>query len=223
VILENGVIRTLDHQLPIARALAIAGDRIAGGVGVHEIALPTPEVVDLDGRCVIPGLTATGSVGRDDLDAVRAAASELASRGVTCVHDRSGALGAWQDLRTRTLLPLRVRVFVRGDAAERLAAAGVRSGFGDDLVRLVFGETGEDDLDPWSRVLNADDLARVSVDPPQLTGEERQRGRLLPGYLADLAVFDRDPLTLAADELSAVRPRATMVGGRWTHNPPPWT
>jgi len=57
VILENGVIRTLDTSLPLARSLAIAGDRIAGGVGVHETAEPTPEVVDLGGRCVLPGFT----------------------------------------------------------------------------------------------------------------------------------------------------------------------
>jgi predicted amidohydrolase YtcJ len=55
VILENGVIRTLDPSLPIARALAIAGERIAGGVGTHETSLASPEVVDLGGRCVLPG------------------------------------------------------------------------------------------------------------------------------------------------------------------------
>ena len=57
MILENGVIRTLDPALPLARSLAIAGDRIAGGVGTHETVLATPEVVDLGGRCVLPGFT----------------------------------------------------------------------------------------------------------------------------------------------------------------------
>jgi predicted amidohydrolase YtcJ len=57
VILENGVVRTLDASLPVARALAIAGERIAGGVGTHETALASPEVVDLGGRCVLPGFT----------------------------------------------------------------------------------------------------------------------------------------------------------------------
>src|SRR5215210_1594748 len=47
MILDNGVVR----------ALAIAGDRIAGGIGTHETALASPEVVDLDGRCVLPGFT----------------------------------------------------------------------------------------------------------------------------------------------------------------------
>ena len=52
MILENGVIRTLDPSLPVARALAVAGGRIAGGIGTHETSLASPEVVDLGGRCV---------------------------------------------------------------------------------------------------------------------------------------------------------------------------
>src|SRR5690348_7987958 len=57
MILENGVVRTLESTLPRAGALAIAGERIAGGVGPHETALVSPEVVDLGGRCVVPGFT----------------------------------------------------------------------------------------------------------------------------------------------------------------------
>ena len=57
MILENGLIRTLDPQVPTQRALAIAGASIAGGVGVHETALASPEVVDLGGRVIVPGLS----------------------------------------------------------------------------------------------------------------------------------------------------------------------
>jgi predicted amidohydrolase YtcJ len=57
VILENGVVRTLDPSLPTTRGLAIAGESIVGGVGTHEAALPTPERVDLGGRCVVPGFS----------------------------------------------------------------------------------------------------------------------------------------------------------------------
>jgi predicted amidohydrolase YtcJ len=57
VILENGLVRTLEPSVPTQRALAIAGDRIAGGVGVHETALASPDVVDLGGRTVVPGFT----------------------------------------------------------------------------------------------------------------------------------------------------------------------
>src|SRR2546429_2056701 len=57
VILENGVVRTMEPSLPTARGLAIAGERIAGGVGPHEATLASPERVDLGGRCVVPGFT----------------------------------------------------------------------------------------------------------------------------------------------------------------------
>jgi predicted amidohydrolase YtcJ len=57
MILENATIRTLDAALPVARALAIAGDQIAGGVGVHERALASPDRVDVGGRCVVPGFS----------------------------------------------------------------------------------------------------------------------------------------------------------------------
>ncbi len=57
MILENGVVRTMDAALPTARALAIAGEWVAGGVGTHERALATPDRIDLRGRCVVPGFT----------------------------------------------------------------------------------------------------------------------------------------------------------------------
>src|SRR6476659_8483662 len=57
VILENGIVRTMEPSLPTARGLAIAGEWIAGGIGPHETALASPDRVDLGGRCVLPGLT----------------------------------------------------------------------------------------------------------------------------------------------------------------------
>jgi len=65
-------------------------------------------------------------------------------------------------------------------------------------------------------------LQATTVNPAWLTGDERRRGKLLPGYLADLVVLDRDPLACEPEELPEISVVATMVGGRWTHNPPPW-
>ena len=65
-------------------------------------------------------------------------------------------------------------------------------------------------------------LHAATVAPAWLTGDERRRGRLLPGFLADLVVLDRDPLEVEPDELPSLQVVATMVGGRWVHNPPPW-
>jgi predicted amidohydrolase YtcJ len=65
-------------------------------------------------------------------------------------------------------------------------------------------------------------LHAATVAPAWLAGDERRRGRLLPGYLADLVVLDRDPVTRPPEELVELEVVATMVGGRWVHNPPPW-
>jgi predicted amidohydrolase YtcJ len=65
-------------------------------------------------------------------------------------------------------------------------------------------------------------LVASTVAPAWLAGDERRRGRLLPGFLADLVVLSRDPVTCPPDELESVEVVATMVGGRWVFQPPPW-
>jgi hypothetical protein len=504
VILENGVIRTMEAALPLARALAIAGDRIAGGVGTHETALASPERIDLGGRCVLPGFndshvhfptwalaqrqvrlenaasldevlarvaaaaadvqpgrwlrgmgwrsgdwsppveptkedldrvtgdTPTALMARDYhslwlnsaalarangeleveggvvvrdtrgeptgvlreecawhfrdthvrptedemVDAAREGVRTAIARGVTAVHDKDGwlgALGVWQRLRDEGSLHLRVWQSLPADHADDLAALKIRSGFGDDLVRVgylkafmdgtlgsqtarlmdgtgvqitskeqladyigrgaaaglpvavhaigdlanrealdAFEETRElwqprglrpriehaqlltwedvprfaelgvaasvqfshapsdakiadriwagmtdrayayrslwdagaliangsdapiEELDPWAGVVAAvsrvwhpeqrltldEALEATTVNPAWLARDEHRRGKLLPGYLADLVVLDRDPFEI--EDLGNVNVVATMLGGRWTHNPPPW-
>jgi hypothetical protein len=512
VILENGTIRTMDASIPIARAVAIAGDRIAGGVGTHETALATPDRIDLGGRCVLPGFSdahvhfpswalaqrevrledtasldqtlqrvasAVGSVeggrwlrgrgwrsgdwspaveptrqdldsvtgdtptaltardyhslwlnsaalaaadgdlhveggvveldeageptgvlreesawrfrdryllGTDDefVDAMRDGLRIAASRGVTAVHDKDGWLGAprfWQRIAEEGALSLRVWQSVPYDFVGHLEELGFRSGLGDDRLRIgylkafmdgtlgsrtarmldgsgveitsreqlveiiragaragwpvavhaigdlanrealdAFEETRgewaplglrpriehaqlltEEDIPRFGRlgvtasvqfshapsdreiaernwagmtdrayayrslldsgavVANGSDapieeldplagiragvlrtlddreawhpeqavtveeaLAATILTPAWLARDERQRGKLLPGYLADLVVLDRDPLAISPEELPEVEVVATMVGGRWTHNAPPW-
>ena len=65
-------------------------------------------------------------------------------------------------------------------------------------------------------------LHATTVAPAWLAGDERRRGTLLPGRLADVVVLDRDPVACTPDELPELEVVATMVGGRWVHNPPPW-
>jgi hypothetical protein len=93
--------------------------------------------------------------------------------------------------------------------------AGIRAG-----VRRTI-----DDRGPWhpEQTLTVEQaLLATTVNPAWLAGDERRRGKLLPGYLADLVVLSRDPVACPADELETVEVVATMVGGRWVHNPPPW-
>ncbi|MGH3103278.1 MAG: amidohydrolase [Gaiellaceae bacterium] len=513
MILENGVIRTMDPSLPVARALAIAGERVAGGVGTHETALATPDRVDLGGRCVVPGFadahvhfptwalarrevrledtrslaealarvreampsvrpggwlrgrgwrsgdwsppdeptrqaldevtgetpaallardshslwlnTAAlgqangdlqvqgGVVERDGrgeptgvlreesawhfrdttieiadeewIEAMRAGLKIAAARGVTSVHDKDGWLGAlrfWQHLRQAEALTLRVWQSLPHHRVDHLAELGVTSRLGDDLLRIGYlkvfmdgtlgsatarmldgsgvqitsgeelaaivrraasagfpvavhaigdlanrealdafaatradwqprglrqriehaqilapedvdrfaqigvaasvqfshapsdrdlaerhwaGEThrayawrslwdsgalvanGSDapieELDPLAGIVAGvlrtldtrpawhpeqavtvqQALEASTVNPAWLSGDEHRRGKLLPGYVADLVVLDRDPLAIAPDELPEVRVVATMLGGRWVHGQPPWT
>ena len=75
---------------------------------------------------------------------------------------------------------------------------------------------------PEQAVTVEEALEATILAPAWLAGDERRRGKLLPGYLADLVVLDRDPLAIEPEELPEVEVVATMVGGRWAHNPPPW-
>jgi predicted amidohydrolase YtcJ len=93
-----------------------------------------------------------------------------------------------------------------------------------------------EELDPWAGVVAAvldhwrDDqrltldqtLNAVCVAPAWLSHDERARGTLVPGRYADLVVLDRDPFASEPEELREVQVVATMLGGRWTHSPPPW-
>jgi predicted amidohydrolase YtcJ len=507
VILANGLIRTMDPSLPTSAALAIAGDRIVGGVGAHESALPTPEHVDLGGHCVLPAFTdahvhfPTWSLARRDvrLESATSLADALArvashprqgtwfrgtgwrdalwaehpsrealdevtgdtpaalwskdyhslwlnsaglarangdlevpggvverddagtptgilreesawrfrdryvtvtedewvaatregiklanARGVGAIHDKDGWLGAnaiFARIHENDGLTLRVWQSLPYDRVGELAALRIRSGLGDDYLRLGYlkafmdGTLGSQTawmldgsgvvitsgeelaeivraaagagwpvavhaigdranrealdafeatrdlwqplglrhriehaqcLDPadvgrfaalgvacsvqfshapsdrdlaerfWGKRLDGtyafrsltesgavvangsdapveelDPLAGIAagvrrtiddrpawrpeesvtieqalhattVAPAWLAGDERRRGTLLPGRLADLVVLDRDPVACEPDELPSVEVVATMVGGRWVHNPPPW-
>jgi predicted amidohydrolase YtcJ len=505
VILEKGVIRTLEPSLPSARALAVADDRIAGGVGTHERSLPTPDVVDLGGRCVLPGFCdshvhfASWALAQrqvrlegaetlaEALDRVRGAASRsspggwvlgqgwrsadweeqptkealdrvtgpapaaliakdyhslwlnsaalalargelavpggvveldargeptgvlreeaawrfkerfvipsdeeylaamraglklAAARGVTAIHDKDGWLPSiprlWQQLDEHGSLSLRVWQSLPAEHLDALGSLGVAGGLGGGRLRVgylkvfmdgtlgsgtasmldgrgveitsrealadilrraapahwpvavhaigdranrdaldAFAETRDEwaplrlrhriehaqcldpadlprfaelgvaasvqfthavsdsrlaerewpnrldgayayrslwesgalvvngsdapieELDPWAGVCAGvarewrpeqaltleQALVSTCVAPARLTGDERRRGKLLPGFDADLVVLDRDPFELEPAALAKVQVVATMVGGRWTHNPPPW-
>jgi predicted amidohydrolase YtcJ len=446
VILENGVVRTMDPSLPTAAALAIAGERVVGGVGTHESALPTPDRVDLRGRCVLPAFTdshvhfPTWSLARSDVQlegsgslsealarvsahrprgewlrghgwrdagwsehpsrqvldevtgdrpaalwskdyhslwlntaALARAGGDLEvhggvverdadreptgvlreesawrfrerhvtvtedewvtatrdglrvanERGVGAIHDKDGWLGAhgiFGRIHETGGLTLRVWQSLPAEHVGRLGELGLRARVGDDYLRLGYLKTfmdgtlgsqtawmldgsgvcitsGEElaelgvacsvqfshapsdrdlaerfwgdrldgtyafgtllrsgavvangsdapveELDPlagiaagvlrtiderpaWrpeEAVTVEEALHATTVTPAWLAGDERRRGKLLPGFLADLVVLDRDPAAIPAEELPELRVVATMVGGRWVHNPPPW-
>jgi predicted amidohydrolase YtcJ len=70
---------------------------------------------------------------------------------------------------------------------------------------------------PRQRLSREDALRALTVGGAWVTFTEREAGMLSPGRRADLAVFDRDPLTVPEDEIDDLTARLTMVGGRIIH------
>jgi len=77
-----------------------------------------------------------------------------------------------------------------------------------------------DDRPAWrpEQALTLEQALRATcIEPAWLARDERRRGTLAPGMLADLVVLDRDPFECAPDELPELRVLATMVAGRLTY------
>jgi predicted amidohydrolase YtcJ len=153
----------------------------------------------------------------------------FAELGVTCSvqfshapSDRDLAERFWPDLLDGSYAFRSLResgaVLANGSDApieELDPLAGIRAA----VLRTIDGRPG------WrmQEALTVEDaLHATTVAPAWLAGDERVRGKLLPGYLADLVVLSRDPVACPSEELESVEVVATMVGGRWVHNPPPW-
>jgi predicted amidohydrolase YtcJ len=120
-----------------------------------------------------------------------------------------------------------------GDAAELLPHRSLAR------ARIPFGlATDNKPADPWlafvavvarrdmatgeslgegERLTRLQALRALTVGGAHVTFAERERGVLAPGYAADLAILDRDPLTAPLDEVAGVECAFTMVGGRVVH------
>ena len=83
-----------------------------------------------------------------------------------------------------------------------------------------------DERPPWrpEQSLTLDEVLRATcIAPAWLEHQEKRRGMLRPGMLADLVVLDRDPYECPPEQLGELRVVATMVGGRWTYRDPDWS
>ena len=75
------------------------------------------------------------------VDAMRDALAVAAARGVTCVHDKDGWLGAirlWQRLHEQRALTLRVWQSIPHEHLDRVAEVGIRPGLGDGYLRVGY-------------------------------------------------------------------------------------
>jgi predicted amidohydrolase YtcJ len=61
-------------------------------------------------------------------------------------------------------------------------------------------------------------LGAYITGPAYAAGMEDRMGKLMPGYLADLLILNKNPFTCPPEELLDVHPLATMVGGEWVLN-----
>jgi predicted amidohydrolase YtcJ len=130
-------------------------------------------------------------------------------------------------------------------AAEEVARLG---GAADQLLphrslarhRIPFGlATDNKPADPWAafaaavsrrdmrtgvvvgareRLTRLQALAALTRGGAWVTFAERERGRLAPGWAADLAVLEHDPLTAPLEDLVGQTARLTLVGGEIVHH-----
>lgn len=145
---------------------------------------------------------------------------------------RSGVVASMQPVHLMTDIPAAERHWgprARGAYAFRaLLDAGATLAFGSDVpvetcdprpglfaaVRRV-GWDGEPARGwyPEQALTPAEALAAYTEGPAAAAGLEARRGRLLPGFDADLAVWDTDPLDCPPEALREMRCLRTMVAG----------
>jgi imidazolonepropionase-like amidohydrolase len=81
------------------------------------------------------------------------------------------------------------------DAVRRAVKIGVKIGMGSDAVYSMFGQnTRELGWFVKAGMTPAQSLATATTIPAALLGMEKQLGRVVPGFLADLVAVEGDPL-----------------------------
>jgi predicted amidohydrolase YtcJ len=172
----------------------------------------------------------------------------VAHRGWSIVHadqatdeslDRIARLGAGIMVQSR--LVLKGADYVEAWGEEATASAPPIGGMRDRGIMIGGGTdaTRANWFSPWSaiwwlvtggtvdgvgvraerhRMSRLEAIASYTRDAAWFTGEQGHRGRLLPGYDADLCVPTVDPLECADDELRDIMSDLTVMGGRITHD-----
>lgn len=87
-------------------------------------------------------------------------------------------------------------------------------------LQSMVTRTGLDDgepVGPSQRVSAAEALRIFTLGSAEACGEERIKGRLAPGYLADFVVLGDDPRTADPHGIAEIPVRATYVGGTRVH------
>ena len=147
--------------------------------------------------------------------------------------DRVRHLGMNVQLRSNPVMGGREPVFEHfGDAAYHMPPlrtaqqSGVSYGLGTDgtkaaqinpFVTLWWAVTGKalnGEVIQHQTLTREEALIATTRANAHLMFMEHDIGAIKPGLLADMVVLDRDYLTVPEDEIKAIRPVATLVGGR---------
>jgi len=182
----------------------------------------------------------------DAWEAVEAQTGLVKGRRWSIVHadaasprnlDRIAALGLGVLVQSRHLLKGGDYVEAWGSEATAnaqpiagLRQRGVPIGLGSDATRanwfspwasigwFVTGRSvdGAGVRAPEHLMTREEAIRAYTADAAWFTGEEDRRGRLAPGYLADLCVPTLDPFACADDELAGIRSDLTITGGAVT-------
>jgi predicted amidohydrolase YtcJ len=118
-------------------------------------------------------------------------------------------------------------------AFRTLLDGGVRVAFGSDWdvaplspIQGIYAAVTRRTLDgkrpegwvPEQKITVEEALAGYSSEAAYAAFEEHEKGRLAPGYLADVAVIDRNLFEIPAEEIAQARVVLTVVGGRVVHD-----
>lgn len=188
--LVNGRVLTFNPGRPRAAALAVVGGRIAGPPerGHAQAARAHPPA----GR---------GGHHQSDLASLRSAGDEVARLG--CAGDEL--------LPHRSLVSRRIPFGIATDnkPADPWVAFAAVVARRDMRRGNVVG--------PGEQLTRAQALAALTRGGAWVTFAERERGRLAPGWAADLAVLAHDLLTTPLETLVGQTARLTVVGGDIVH------
>jgi predicted amidohydrolase YtcJ len=73
---------------------------------------------------------------------------------------------------------------------------------------------------PSERITREEALRVYTINNARLTFEEKLKGSIEPGKLADLVVLSGDYLTVPEKAIESLKPVATMIGGRFVYVDP---
>ena len=144
---------------------------------------------------------------------------------ITVQHPLLYALGKslvtlWGPERTRQIMPVKAWL---GEGAQLSAGTDYPiSSFNplESIWGFVTRATKEVGIQGPEYAIDQYTAAQLyTVGGAQLDGESHRRGTLQPRRLADLVAFHTDPITCPVDDLPALKPVFTVVGGRAVYDP----